>query len=575
MAPPGGGGPLVGPMRAYSLETVEARIVPPTLRGYQAVWLRPDVAAGLTLVAIAVPEQMATARLANMPAVSGLYAFVAGSLLFAVLGRSRQLSVGADSTIAPVLAAGVAAVAAVGSPRYTHLVSFLALMVGVLVVAAGLLRLGWIAEFLSTPVVSGVLGGIAIEIVIRQLPAVLGLAGGGTTTVGRLSRVADQSSHANGWSVGIAVAVFAAIIVTERVDRRVPGALVGLVASTIAVAALGLRSHGVRVLGTIHDGLPSVAVPSASWADASRLVGTALIVTFLCMAQTAATVRGSSAGAPASGDFNRDLAAVGAGSIVAGLAGSFAVNSSPPRTEVVNASGGRSQLTSLIAATVVLGLVLVAAGLLTDLPQATLGAILVFVATRLLHVGVLRSILRFDPLEFGLALVTLVTVAFVGIEQGLVVAILLSLADRTRRAARPRDAVLGREPGTEHWIRSDVGTPTEHVPGVVVYLLYAPLWYGNADYVRLRVRELLDSAPQPVHAFVLDADGIPDIDYTGARALGELASELKGRGVTTAIARSSHLVHHDLKQSGLLADIGPGRLFASVEDAVIALAHRS
>jgi SulP family sulfate permease len=542
------------------------------LRGYQATWLGPDVIAGLTLVAVAIPEQMATARLASVPAVAGLYAFVAGSVVFAVFGRNRQLSVGADSTIAPVLAAGVATVAAVGSPHYIDLISFTALMVGAFVVVAGLLRLGWIAEFLSAPVITGLMAGIGVEIVARQLPAVLGLPGGGTTMIGRLSKVADQIGHTNGWSVAIAAAVFSVIVGAERIDRRIPGALVGFVASIVVVAAFGLQSHGVRVLGVVHGGLPSFGIPSASWIDVRHLVSTALIVAFLCLIQTAATLRSSRAGAPASEDFNRDLMAVGAGSVVAGLAGSFAVNASPPRTAVVAASGGRSQLTSLVAASVVLGAAAVAAGPLKDLPQATLGAILVFVATRLFRLGDLRSILHFDVLEFGLSLVTLLTVAIVGIEQGVIIAIVLSLADRTRRTARPKDAVLGREPGTEHWIPTDVGTPTEQVPGVLVYLLYAPLWYGNADYIRLRIGELIDSAAQPVHAFVLDADGVSDIDFTGARALGELATGLKARGVTIAIARSSRLVHHDLQHSGLLTDIGRDQLFASVEDAVRAMA---
>jgi sulfate permease, SulP family len=550
---------------------VKASLVPPTLRGYQGSWLGPDVVAGLTLVAIAVPEQMATARLANMAAVTGLYTFVAGSLLFALLGRSRQMSVGADSTVAPIIAAGVTAVAAIGTPRYTHLVSFLALMVGALVIAAGLLRLGWIADFLSRPVATGVLAGIAIEIVVRQLPAILGVAGGGSTTVGRVGKVADQLGHVNGWSVGIAVGVFVVIIVAEHVNRRIPGALIGLVGSTVVVSAFGLTSHGVVALGPIPGGPPSFGVPSASLADARHLVLPALIIAFVCVAQTAATARAALAGSPASDDFNWDLVALGAGSVAAGLSGSFAVNSSPPRTEVVIDSGGRSQLTSVVAAVVVLGVVLLATGLLKDLPQATLGAVLVFIATRLFHLGELRSILRFDRLEFGLALVTLLAVAFLGIEQGVGLAMLLSLADRTRRSARPQDAILGHLPGTDNWIPTDVGRDTEQVPGVVVYLLYAPLWYANADFVRLRVCQIVDSARQEVRAFVLDADGIADIDYTGAQALGELATELKQRGVTTAIARSSHLVHHDLKHSGLLKDIRPDHLFTTVEAAVHAL----
>lgn len=549
---------------------MDAPLILPTLHRYQRSWLGPDVLAGLTLVAIAVPEQMATARLAGMPAVTGLYAFIAGSLLFALLGRSGPVSVGADSTIAPVIFAGVVAIAAVGSPHYIHLVSLLALMVGVIVIVVGLLRLGWISEFLSTPVVTGVLAGIAIEILVRQLPSILGLAGGGTTTIGRVRRMIDEIGHTNSWSLGIAVAVFGAILLAERINHRIPGALIGLIASIVVVALGDLKAHGVAVLGAIHGGLPSFGMPTASWADFRHLVAPALTIAFVCLAQTAATARASGTGRTTSEDFDRDLIAVGAGSLAAGLSGSFAVNTSPPRSTVVSASGGRSQLAGLVAAGIVLLVILVATGALKDLPQATLGAILLFVATRLFRVRDLASIWRFDRLEFALALITLSAVAFLGIEQGVLVAMLLSLAERTWRVARPRDAVLGREPGTDHWIPPDIGHPTEQVPGVVVYLLYAPLWYGNADYVRSCIREIVDSAKPAVRTLVLDAVGISDIDYTGARMLGELAKELADQGVATSIARSSHLVHRNLKRGGLLKSIGPDRLFTSVADAVAA-----
>lgn len=543
----------------------------PTLQGYQVAWLGPDLLAGLTLVAIAVPEQMATARLAGMPAVAGLYAFVAGSLVFALLGRSRQMSVGADSTIAPIIASGVAAVVVVGGPQYTHAVSFLALMVGVLVLVVGLLRLGWISELFSTPVITGVLAGIAVEIVVRQLPAILGVAGGGSSTISRLRDVVDQLGHTNGWSVGIAVVVFGLILGAEHVDHRIPGALIGLVASIILVGGVGLVAHGVQVVGSVHGGLPSFAIPSITLAGARHLLVPAFTIAFVVIAQTAATVRSSSAGAPATQDFNVDLVAIGAGSVVAGVSGSFAVDSSPPRTAIVTASGGRSQVTSIVAAVVVLGVVLLATGLLKDLPKATLGAILVFVATRLFRVAVLRHILAYSRWEFAVAVFTGLMVALVGIEQGVVVAMVLSLADRTRRAARPADSVLGREVGTDHWIPTDIGTATEQVPGVLVYLIYGPIWYGNADYLRLRIPAIIKEATGPVHGLVLDANGMSDIDYTGAQALGALVAQLKSAGVTTVVARSSHLVHHDLKLGGLLTIFGPNGLCGSVEEAVEAL----
>ncbi|MGH3151445.1 MAG: SulP family inorganic anion transporter [Streptosporangiaceae bacterium] len=528
--------------------------------------------AGLTLAAIAVPAQIATAKLASMPPAAGLYAFIAGSLLFAVFGRNGQMSVGADSTTAPILAAGFAGLAAAGTPRYVHLVSFLTLMAGAFLIAGGLLRLGWISDFLSTPVITGVLAGIAVQIGVRQLPAVLGVPGGGSTLLDRVQKIAGQTGQVNGWSLAIAAAVFAVLVVARRVDRRIPGALIGSVLSILAVAAFGLTSDGVAVLGPIHGGVPAFAVPSGSLADARQLIVPALTIAFVCLAQTSAVVRSAGGSGLGAAELNRDLVAVGAGSLAAGLSGSFAVNSSPPSTQVVTAAGGRSQLTSVVAAALVSGVVLAGAGLLKDLPEATLGAILIFIATRLFRAGDLKSILRFDRLEFGLAVAALLAVALLGIEIGVVVALVLSLADRTRRSARPGGVILGREPGTDHWIPPDVGRTTEQVPGVLVYLIRAPLWYGNAEYIRQRILQVLKSAAEPMHALVLDANGMSDIDYTGVRMLGELITELKQRKVEVVIARSSHLIHRELKRSGILQSLGPDRLCTSVEEAVDTLA---
>jgi SulP family sulfate permease len=549
--------------------------VPPTLRGYRAAWLGADALAGLTLVAVAVPGQMATAQLAGVPAVAGLYAFVAGSLAYALLGTNRHLSVGADSTIAPVLATGVASLAVAGTSDYDAVMAFTALLVGGLLVAVGLCRLGWISEFLSTPVITGVLAGIAVEIIVRQIPVILGVNSGGATTVDRIREVAGQLSHINGWSVGIAAGALAIIAVTQRISRRLPGTLLALILSIVAVRALGLASHhGVAILGTVHGGLPHVALPTVSFSQLRRMTGLVLTVAFVCIAQTAATIRRSSAEVPAASTLNRDLIGIGAGSVAAGLIGAFPVDASPPNTAIATASGSRSQLANTIAAVVVLAVVLALTGLLADLPQAMLAAMLVFIATKLFRAGELRAILRFDRIEFALTALTLLVVTVVGIEQGIVVALVLSLADRTWRAARPRDTILGRAPGTDHWIPADIGIPTEHVAGVLVYLVYAPLWYGNADYLRQRVRHLVDAAPGPVHAVVLDAAGVSDIDYTGLLALRDLVTELGQRGVTIAIARASHLVHQDLKHGAILQRLGPDHLFPSVDQAVTALQHQ-
>jgi sulfate permease, SulP family len=545
----------------------------PTLRRYQRAWLAADLVAGLTLVAIAIPEQMATAKLANMPTATGLYAFIAGAVVFALIGRNAHMSVGADSTIAPIFAAGVAVVAVPGSPTYTHLVVAVALAAGILLVVAGLLRLGWLADFLPLPVVTGVLAGIAIQIFVRQLPAVFGVPGGGTTTIGRLKVLFDQRDDFNGWTFAIALAVLATVVGAERINRRIPGALIALIVSTAAVAAFDLEQHGVPVLGHIHAGVPHVGLPSASLRELRQLTATILTVGFLCVVQIAATSRSRAADQEAAGELNRDLVAVGAGSLASGLVGSFAVNASPPRTAIVEESGGRTQVTSLVAAVGVV-LLLTVAGLLKDLPDATLGAILIFVATRLFKVDELRRVFRFDRFEFALAVITIAVVGFVGIEQGVVVAILLALVLRTRLTARPRGAVLGQEPGTVHWIPMDIGRPTTTVPGVVVYLLYSALWYGNVRFVLDRLRAELDAIDHP-RALIFDADGTSDIDYTAARQVAQFVDALNQRGIAFGVARASHLVHHDLKHSGLLQHLGPDRLFPSVQEAVQALAPQN
>ena len=437
--------------------------VPPTLRGYRRAWLGADALAALTLVAVALPSQMATARLAGLPAVVALYAFLSGSLLYAALGTKPHLSVGADSTIAPVLATAATAVAAAGSAGYAATMAFMALVVGALLIVVGLLRLGSISDFLSTPVVTGVLAGIAVEIVVRQLPVILGVKGGGTTTLGRLGALSGQIGRTNGWCVGIALGVLALVIVAQRIDHRLPGALVGLVLSIIAVDALGLASHhGVAVIGAVHGGLPHIGLPSAPWSHLRLLVAPVLTVAFVCIARDRGHRPGGRCRCRGAGRLQPGPHRSGSRESRRGSHGRFRGGRQPPEHRhcvrvglplaadqrhgrpdcPVGGAGGHRPI--------------------RQLPEATLGATLVFIATKLFRAGQLRTVLRFDRLEFALAVSTLVVVAFVGIEQGVALAMVLSLADRTRRTARPQDTVLGREPGTDH---SDPGRHRPHDRG--------------------------------------------------------------------------------------------------------------
>jgi high affinity sulfate transporter 1 len=541
-----------------------------SLDGYKRQWLGPDLLAGLTLLAIAVPEQLATSRLAGMPPITGLYAFIAGTVAFAVLGSAPQLSVGADSTIAPLFAAGIAHIAPTGSAHYMALVSLLAVTVGVLVALVGLLRLGWIADFLSAPIITGFLAGVAVIIIVHQLPDLLALPAASGTTLHRVADVVQHLGQTNGWALGIGLGVFLIVTAAARLDHKFPGALIGLVAATLVVAVAGLKAHGVPVLGTVAHGPPKVGLKDLSLTSLGQVAPIAGVVALVVLSQTAATTRAFADQGGYDVDVNRDFVGAGAGSILAGLAGSFATNASPGRTGAVASAGGRTQIAGLAAAAGV-ALVVPAARLLSDVPLATLAAILIFVATRLFHVGQLMSVFRFDRWEFGLAIITLLTVALVGVEQGIGVAVGLAILDRTRRSARPHSYLLGKIPGTTSW--APLGHPDHPVPvpGVLVLQWLAPVYYANAAVFEAEVLKALSQAKPAPSVLVVDADAITDIDYTGTRTLAALVQDLQRSHVVVALARAVGGAPENLQRSGLLVRLGADHIFSTVDEAVNAL----
>lgn len=541
-----------------------------SMRDYQRVWLRDDVVAALTLLAIAVPEQLATARLAGMSPITGLYAFVAGTVAFALLGSNPHMSVGADSTIAPLFAVGIATVAARTSLDYAALVAILALAVGVLVIVVALLRFGWVAEFLSTPIITGFLGGVAVIIVVHQLPDLLGLPHPSGSTLHRAAVVMREAHLFNGWSLSIGIAVLVAVLVADRTVRRLPGALIGLIGSTILSVALDLPARGVVVLGALDHPAPRLGLHEIPWSAVLAVAPTAGVVALVIVSQTAATTRAFGAHESGEANVNRDFLGVGAANVVAGLVGTFPVNASPPRTAAVATASGRTQLGGLLAAGAVVALI-PAAALLANLPVATLAAILVYIASRIVHVGDLIHIARYNLFEFILALVTLLTVALVGVEQGIAVAVGLAIVDRARLSARPRLRHLGRIPSTTSWVPLGGVEQTELVPGAIAVSFPAPLWYANAAHFRTEMTAAIDSAGGSPRFVVLDCIGMADIDYTGSCALRRLLDQMDARGVSLAMARTNGAVGVGLARSGLLARIGADRLFASVDEAVRAL----
>ncbi len=532
--------------------------------------------AAVTLLAIAVPEQLATSQLAGMPAITGIYAFIAGSLVFALLGVSPQVSVGADSTIAPLFAAGIGALATVGSPHYVALVGILAVMAGIGVALVWLLRLGWIAELLSEPIITGFLAGIGIVIIVHQLPALLGVVGGGSSTLGRLRHVIDDLHATCAWTVAIGLGVLVLVVIARRISHRVPAALAALVAATALVEIFGLQQHGVAILGHVAHGAPHLGLDGLSLHTIGQVAPVAGIVALVIVTQSAATARAFEppGASRVQHEIGRDFLAIGAGNVLSGLVGAFPVNASPARTAAVSQAGGRTQLVGLVAALVMAALI-PAAGLLYYVPVACLAGILLYVATRLIHVGELRAIARFDRVELALALVTLVTVALWGVVQGIGVAVALAILDRTRINARPHLHVLGRIAGTTSWAplsRTEDATP---VRGVLVVLFATPLWYGNANHFREQLREALPrtSGGTP-RAVVLDALGLTDIDYTGIVALREVLDELDAQKIQFAMARPGARVRAELVRAGLTPNrIPESRLFPDVDAAVTAMSE--
>jgi MFS superfamily sulfate permease-like transporter len=540
-----------------------------SLQGYQPSHLSHDLVAGLTLVAIAIPEQLATARLGGFSPQIGFFAFLAGSLGFAVFGSNRFLSSGADSTITPIFAGSLALLAASGSPAYVALASVLALMVGLVLVVGGIFRLGWIADLLSIPVTVGFLAGISVHIVISQLPGILGLPAPGGPMLQRLAMLAGQLSHTNPYTLCIGLGVLALVTISERIDVRIPGALIGLIAAAAAVVFMGLESRGVAVLGNIPAALPALDIPDIPVSRWLQLVPLALIIAIIVMVQTAATTRSFVSDKNQSPDVDRDFIGVGAGSILSGLIGGFPVNASPPRTAIVAETGGKSQLAVLVAATIVLGLLAFGGSLLRNVPQAALGGVLLFVAMRIIRVNQIAAIYRQSIGELLLVIATAAAIIVLPIEQGVAIGITLSLLHGIWSTTRARVTVFERVPGTSIWWPSNPHIPGESEPNVVVAGFQAPLSFLNAYHFRRDVVGLLQPPAQLPHLIVLEATGIVEIDFTAAQILSDTINACRSLGVGFAIARlESHRAQQAIEKFGIDALIETKRPFHSVEEAI-------
>lgn len=543
----------------------------PLFRPLASYSLPADLMAGLTLAAIAIPEQMATARLGGFAPQIGFFAFMAGSLGFALLGGNRFLSCGADSTITPIFAGGLAALATAGSPEYQGLAIGLALLVGAMMLAGGAFRLGGIANLLSMPVMVGFLAGISVHIILSQLPGVLGLESRSGPTLDRIGVLASELGRTNPITFCIGFGVLAVVFISEKISAKIPGALIGLVAATLATITLGLESKGVNVVGTVPGTLPRPTLPVLAPEQWVHLVPLAFVVTVVVMVQTAATTRSFPSDPDKPADVDRDFLGAGAGSVLSGLLGAFPVNASPPRTGIVAETGGQSQLAGLAAALIVLLLLAFGTGLLQHVPDAALGGILLFVALRIIRTKQIVTIYRQSFSEFLLIVATAALIIVLPIEQGAFLGIVLSLLHGIWSTTRARLIEFERVPGTTIWWPAHKHITGERIAGVAVIGLQAPLSFLNAPAFRSDVTKVLATATPQL--LVLEASGMVEIDFTAAQILLDVFKACNAQGVTVALARLESVRAQEAFERFKLFDVLPKeRVFHSVDEAVRSLA---
>ena len=535
------------------------------LNGVSRENLPTQVLAGVTLLAIAIPEQLATAQLAEVPAFTAMIAFITATLVFFFVGSNPIVSVGADSTIAPLFAVALLRLALPASSQYLALAAATAVVTGLILMTIGFFKLGWLADFLSLPIVAGFMCGIGVIIIVHQLPRVFGVKGGGNSVVQRLDELVHSLHHVSVWSIVIALGTLAVMVVGERLNPRLPWALGAVVGATILCVAMSLTTHGVQELGSVIAGPPTWRLHWFSMHEWSVVVTTALTLVIVIISQTAATARTSADEIGVADNLSRDFVGVGLANVAVGLVGAFPVNASPPRTTVTCLAGGRTKLVGLVAG---IGALVLSpfASVAHRIPLAALAGVLLFIAGRLIKIGPLRIVWRTSRTELTLAIVTVLGVVFLGVELGLVIAVGLAILDRTWRSARPKMVELGRRQGTTSW--EPLGQHGVNRVGHILTVLFgADIYFANAGVFRHELHGYLAKRPDTRH-LVIDAAAISNIDYTGLVMLSQVVADLASDSISVSLARANAEVRRKLTTSTDRA-IRQIHVFDSVDGAAV------
>ena len=542
-----------------------------TLRTYRRRWLAKDVVAGLVLTALLVPQGMAYAELAGLPAVTGLYTSILCLIGYAVFGPSRILVLGPDSALGPMIAATILPLAgADGDPaRAIALASMLAILVGVIMILAAVAKLGLIADLLSKPTRLGFMNGLAVTIVLGQLPKLFGFSVDADGLIGEL--VGFVQGVANGETVAAALAIGVAglvvILVLQRWLPKVPAVLVAVVLSIAAAAVFDLASRGVQLLGVLPQGFPPFTIPDVSLSDLPLLLGGAFGIALVALTDTISTASAFGARRGEEVRANQEMIGIGAANVAAGLFQGFPVSTSGSRTAVAEQSGAKTQLTGLVGAAMITLMLLFLPGLLQDLPQPTLAAVVIAAALSLADVKGTAKLYRQRPVEFSISITAFLGVALLGVLPGIVVAVVLSILNVFRRAWWPHQTRLGRVDGLHGYHDVTSYPQAQQLDGLVLYRFDAPLFFANARTFRDEIRKLANSDPRP-RWIVIAAEPITDIDTTAADVLEELNTTLAKQGISLVFAELKHPVRSNLEDYEMDEPFTPDRFFPTLNEAV-------
>ena len=558
-------------------------MVPVSRGGHQRRWLRAlpvmrgllpidrsrvpaDVLAGLTLAALGIPEVLGYAKIAGMPVVTGLYTMLLPMAVFAVLGSSRHLVVGADSATAVILAAALTGLAVAGSERYVRLAGLAALLAGGMLLLARLARLGFLANFLSRTVLVGFLTGVGIQVAAGQLPDMLGVTATGRSSVTEVLDIVRAFPHVRRSDLAVSIGVIVIVLAARRITRRIPGPLIAVIAAISVSRAVDLAGRGVAVVGAVPRGLPYLGLPALGWHDDAILLGAAASMFVVILAQSAATSRAYAGKYEEPFSEDTDLVGLGAANVAAALSGTFVVNGSPTRTQMVDSAGGRSQLASLTTAVVVLVVLLLLTGPLAYLPDAALAAIVFLIAVELVDIAGLRRILACRRQEFAIALLTTAAVVILGAEEGIVLAVVASVIDHLRHSYHPLSSVLVKSPAG-HWRPAPVAPGARTEEGLVVYRFGSSLYYANTSRLTDDVTAL-SAQGSPLRWMVLDGAAIGDVDYTAAAVLTRVIEHLRKRHIRLAVSNVYDPVREQLDRYGISAALGPGAYYDTPGEAL-------